>query len=233
MWLSKLLRGGVVILLSLATVELQASCVGPAVVPLVFWPGIEGPGSLFPLDWSSFLRGLPWGSFLSSTQFLLQDIGSWAVALVLWIHQPNIMPRQTHCLTKTGWICGYCRTCFWVKSSSPTLIYLCIRRKHVCILWGKENMMIIFWLESVIVSLIIYCLLTNSIPLKDNFACGIKCRMRSCGYILKCTTVFRGRCILKLLFASFSSVFTLIPLLWGDLEGFYASEMQLPILTST
>lgn len=137
-----------------------------------------------------------------------------AVTLVLWMPQPNIVPRWTHHLAKTGWICGCCRTCFWVKGSAPTLIYLFIWRKRVCILWGKENMMIIFWLESDIVSLIVCCLLTNSIPLKYSFACWLKCCTRSCGYVLKYTTLFRGRCLFKL-FASFSSLFTL-SLLWGD-----------------
>lgn len=90
---------------------------------LGLWPFSEGPWSFFPLDWSTFPRGLP--EAVSSLQVSsFQNIGTWAVTLVLWIHQPNIMPRWTHRFTKTGWICGCCRTCFWVKSSSPTLIYI-------------------------------------------------------------------------------------------------------------
>lgn len=113
----------------------------------------------------------------------------------LWIHQPKVRPRRTHCLTKTGWSSGCCRTCFWVKSKlSHPHICLFIWRKLVCILWGKENMMIVFGLESDIVSVIICSLLTDSIPLKYNLACR-ECWTTGCGYVGKYTVSLRGRCI--------------------------------------
>lgn len=123
----------------------------------------------------------------------------------------NVMPRRTHCLTKTGWSSGCCRTCFWVKSKlSHPHIYLFIWRKLVCILWGKENMMIMFGLESDIVSVIICSLLTDSIPLKNNLACR-ECWTTRCGCVWKYIVLLRGRCISKLF--AFSSHFVLS--FWG------------------
>lgn len=91
-----------------------------------------------------------------------------------------------------------CRTCFWGKSNSPTHRHVYSYEESMCVLWGKENIMRIFWLESDIVSLMICLHLTNSTPFKYSFACQIRCWTHSCGCLLKCRAFFRGRCIFKL-----------------------------------
>lgn len=102
---------------------------------LGLWPLSERPWSFFPLDWSTFPRSLP--EAVSSLQVSsFQNIGTWAVTLILWIRQPNFMPKWTQSFTKTGWIYGCCRTCFWVKSSSPPL-YIFNHMKKACVSFMK------------------------------------------------------------------------------------------------
>lgn len=159
-----------VILLFLATCGLQACYLGTALVPLVLGPGSKGSGSPFPWDQSAYHRGLPRAVSGRQVSFCCRVLaaGQW-----LWFFEYLnhiacqdgliVSPRQVGSMGVAEPVSGL-RVAF---SSSNNLF---LWRKHMCILWDKENM-IIFCLESDIVSSIICCLLTNSIPLKYNFAC--------------------------------------------------------------
>lgn len=118
-WLNKVLG---VILLSLATLELQACYLGPALVPLVFNHSV--------IQWvflPTRLKHLPqrpaWGSFWSSSHFLSEywQLGSDSGSLDTSAKHHAKMDSLLHKDKLDLWVC---RTCFWVKRSSPTLIYI-------------------------------------------------------------------------------------------------------------
>lgn len=98
------------------------------------WPSRERPGPLFPLDRSTPApRPRPaQGGFWSSARSFCRIV---AAGQGLWYSNTSGKHHveRTHCLTKTGWVSGCCRTCFGVQSSSLTLMCIYSWEESVCV----------------------------------------------------------------------------------------------------
>lgn len=80
--------------------------------------GAAGAGFLFPLDGGTFPQRPAWGSFWSSSQFLLQVIGNCGNSGSLNISAKHHAKMDSSSQKdRLGLWC--CRTCFWVRVALP------------------------------------------------------------------------------------------------------------------
>lgn len=118
----------------LALLELQASHLGPAPMTLVFLPARHrGAWVSLPMGLPHLPRGPP--GAVSGLQ-----LGSFCRMLAAGPRPGALNTSAKHRAKtdslshKAGWLCGCCRTCFWAKSSNPTLMCVYSHEESMCAL---------------------------------------------------------------------------------------------------